>query len=164
MSEFNEPWSVEKMSNVDIAIIEKSDGVDVGYDFTHADADRIIACVNAMRDIEDPETWVERAKVALADPCHNPELMALAQEIEDGKPYRKPTPEEHTMIVKQFVEEGLAIDRGFRAGRIRETVTPEQPAPERWECGKPRQYCSANNDGKCTSDFVGDCGHSRRAI
>ena len=58
---------------------------------------------------------MERAKVALADPCHNAELMALAQEIEDGKPYRKPTPEEHTMIVKQFVEEGLAIDRGFKA-------------------------------------------------
>ena len=130
---------------------------------TESEARNIIACVNALEGIDDPGEWVRRAKIALADPCHNPELMALAQEIEAGKPYRRPTPEEHAMIVKQFVEEGLAIDRGFKAERIRETVTPEQPAPERWQCGKPSQFCSANNDGKCTSDFVGDCGHSRRA-
>ena len=41
----------------------------VAKDVSKADASRIIACVNALAGIEDPEKWVDRAKGAIHDAC-----------------------------------------------------------------------------------------------
>jgi len=37
----------------------------IGFVFLEDDARRIVDCVNALAGIEDPETWVRRAKVAV---------------------------------------------------------------------------------------------------
>ena len=78
MSKFGEPWKCEQ-ENKDVWLLGRSceayfDEVIILYEtidaslelveFKEKDAKRIVACVNALEGIENPEEWVEQAKDA----------------------------------------------------------------------------------------------------
>ncbi|MFA5217087.1 hypothetical protein [Sulfuricurvum sp.] len=111
-----EPWTTNKMSNVNVAIIEKADDTDVGYDFTHTDADRIIACVNACDGMENPEQEIPamRSEIARLKECLLNMLNLYYKKHPRGSDIKKTTDKElenrMNIIGKNIFEIGPVLD------------------------------------------------------
>ena len=85
--DYGEPWEVDQDDDCDTSfcdILHRNGTVAIGSDLIKHKASRIVACVNALAGIEDPEAFMDQLKEVLRSACSacaNPRTLGAIHEV-----------------------------------------------------------------------------------